>query len=350
MIKLYLTSFFVSLIAVLVFTPFVSRLAKLAGVLDYPGVRRIHTRVVPRWGGVAIFLGVAAGLAVLFFFPQFKKLLAYQYSFTLNKKIVEVLTIDTQFWGILLGGAVVMILGMIDDKKNLPAIIKLLVQIIAALVAMYYGVVVSGLAMPVGKNFVQFPSLISLIFTVIWLVVFMNSINFIDGLDGLAGGVVAIASITFLIVAILQGETKIVFFSKQLKLASLLSAAVGGACLGFLFYNFFPARIFMGDSGSLFLGFMLGVITVIGTLKTTAVIALFVPIIVVGLPLADLIFSVIRRFRNKQPLTQADRQHFHHRLLDLGWTQREIVLLIYILTLLLGVTAILLTVFKGKVI
>ncbi|MFH1259062.1 MAG: MraY family glycosyltransferase [Elusimicrobiota bacterium] len=116
--------------------------------------------------------------------------------------------------------------------------------------------------------------------------------------------------------------------------------------MGFLFYNFFPARIFMGDSGSLFLGFMLGVITVIGTLKTMAVIALFVPIIMVGLPLADLIFSVLRRFRNKQPLTQADRQHFHHRLLDLGWTQREIVLLIYILTLLLEMTAILLTVFK----
>lgn len=350
MFKLYFTSFIVSLVAVFIFTPFVSRLAKLAGALDYPGGRRIHTRVVPRWGGVAIFLGVVSGLAILFIFPQFQKFLSYQHEVTFNKKIIEVLAIGKQFWGILIGGTIVLILGMVDDKKNLPAIIKLLIQIIAVLTVMYYGIAVPGLVLPWGKHFIRFPLLISQIFTVIWLLIFMNSINFIDGLDGLASGVVAIAAATFLAVAILQGDTKIVFFAKQLKLATILSAALSGACLGFLFYNFYPAKIFMGDSGSLFLGFTLGVITVIGTLKTTAVIALLIPVIVVGLPLADLTFAIIRRFRKKLPLTQADREHFHHLLLDLGWTQREIVLLVYIFTLLLGVTAILLTVFKGKII
>jgi UDP-GlcNAc:undecaprenyl-phosphate/decaprenyl-phosphate GlcNAc-1-phosphate transferase len=128
-----------------------------------------------------------------------------------------------------------------------------------------------------------------------------------------------------------------------------LCAALTGACMGFLYYNFHPAKIFMGDSGSQFLGFMLGAISVIGTLKTTAVVALFIPIIVVALPVLDVAFSILRRFRKKRPIMEADKEHFHHRLLSIGWTHREIVLLVYIITLILSISAILLTVFKGRV-
>jgi UDP-GlcNAc:undecaprenyl-phosphate GlcNAc-1-phosphate transferase len=177
----------------------------------------------------------------------------------------------------------------------------------------------------------------------------MNAINLADGLDGLAAGLAAIAAVTFLFVALLQGETRIVLYAKQLKLAAVLAAAVGGACLGFLIFNFHPARIFMGDGGTLFLGFMLGSISVVGTLKTSAVLAFLIPVIVVALPVTDTAFAIVRRYRRGNGVMAADRGHFHHRLLDLGWTQREVVLLVYVLTLILSMAALLLTFFRGRV-
>jgi UDP-GlcNAc:undecaprenyl-phosphate/decaprenyl-phosphate GlcNAc-1-phosphate transferase len=200
-----------------------------------------------------------------------------------------------------------------------------------------------------GWGYVEFPILVSQIFTLLWLLGFMNAVNLVDGLDGLAAGIAAIASGTFLIVCVLQGDTQVLLFAKQLKLAAVLSAAVFGAAVGFLLYNFFPARVFMGDGGALFLGFMLGAISIIGTLKTSAVLAFLIPVIVVALPVLDVAFAMVRRFRRGQGLMEPDRGHFHHRLLSLGWTQREIVLLVYVISLLLSITAILLTVFKGKV-
>jgi UDP-GlcNAc:undecaprenyl-phosphate GlcNAc-1-phosphate transferase len=151
------------------------------------------------------------------------------------------------------------------------------------------------------------------------------------------------------VVAVLQGETNVIFFSKQLKLSGVLSASLCGATLGFLWYNFHPARVFMGDGGALFLGYLLASITVIGTLKTTAFFSLIIPIVVVALPVADVAASIIRRMARGNEIFEADKGHLHHKLLGLGWSQREVVLGMYVVTLVLSILSILLTVFKGKV-
>ncbi|HMU74622.1 MAG TPA: MraY family glycosyltransferase [Elusimicrobiota bacterium] len=282
------------------------------------------------------------------FVPRFRTLLAYQHRVVKDGQIVGTLGLGSQLTGILLGASFCVVLGMWDDRRSLPPIVKLLAQIIAAYVAMMYGVRMAGLALP-GLGFVEFPLFLSQIITLLWLLGFMNAINLADGLDGLAAGLAAIAAVTFLFVALLQGETRIVLYAKQLKLAAVLAAAVGGACLGFLIFNFHPARIFMGDGGTLFLGFMLGSISVVGTLKTSAVLAFLIPVIVVALPVTDTAFAIVRRYRRGNGVMAADRGHFHHRLLDLGWTQREVVLLVYVLTLILSMAALLLTFFRGRV-
>ena len=174
----------------------------------------------------------------------------------------------------------------------------------------------------------------------------MNAMNLADGLDGLAAGLAAIAAATFLGVAIIQGTTETPFIAKQLKLAGVLSAALAGSCLGFLPYNFSPASVFMGDGGALGLGFLLGAITVIGTLKTTAVLSVMIPVIVVALPVLDVSLAMVRRFRKKSRIMEPDKEHLHHRLMARGWTAREVVLLVYVLTLILSVIAIFLAIVK----
>jgi UDP-GlcNAc:undecaprenyl-phosphate GlcNAc-1-phosphate transferase len=214
---------------------------------------------------------------------------------------------------------------------------------------MDYGVRISGLTLPFGNSFYEFPKLLAQVLTVFWIIGFMNTINLADGLDGLAAGIVAVASGTFFIVALLQGQTKIVLLSKQLMMAAVLAAGLAGACIGFLLYNFHPAKVFMGDSGALFLGFLLAAISTIGTLKTTAFVSLFIPVTVVALPIMDVALSMFRRMRQGMGLMQPDKDHIHHRLLRFGWSHREVVLLIYVFTLILSIGSILLTVFKGRV-
>ncbi len=348
MIKIYLISFFSALGGAAFCTPLAVWISEKMGVMDNPDARKVHAFPVPRWGGLGLFLGVVFAMIVLLWFvPRFDVLLNYRHKITEGANVIGLLSLRQQFVGIMMGGLVMLIVGMMDDWRSIPAIPKLLVQIIAAYVAMMYGVRMAGVALP-GFGFIEFPLWFSQVITLLWLLGFMNAINLADGLDGLAAGIVSIAAGTFLMVCILQGETKVILFAKQLKLAAILSAAVCGAALGFLLYNFYPARVFMGDGGALFLGFMLGAVSIIGTLKTSAVIALLIPILVVALPVLDVAFSILRRFQRGKGLMQADRGHFHHRLLSLGWTQREIVLLVYVITLLLSLATILLTVFKGK--
>jgi len=216
-----------------------------------------------------------------------------------------------------------------------------------ALVLVNYGIKISGFSLPFFE-FLPFNSIfITQLVTVSWFLIFINSINFSDGADGLACGIVAISSFTFLAISVLLWGTQKPLIMQNLKLAAVLSAALAGACLGFLRYNFFPAKIFMGDTGSMFLGYMLAVITTIGTLKSSAVIALFIPMIALGLPMIDIVITVWRRWHRKAPLFVPDRQHLHHRMLARGWTQREVVLLSYVLSGILGIFAILLTIYKG---
>jgi len=349
MIRIYLFAFFSALAGTALLTPAAIWISEKLEVLDRPDGRKVHRTPVPRWGGLGIFAGFLFALLVLeWWVPRFGVLLAYRHKFIENGVVVRILSLRQQYLGIFVGGLVVFVLGIFDDWKSVPAVPKLLTQIIAAFVAMVYDVRIAGVVLP-GHGFVNFPMWISMIVTLFWILGFMNAVNLADGLDGLAAGLVAIAAATFLIVCIFQGESKVVLFSKQLKLAAVLSAAVVGASLGFLIYNFFPARVFMGDGGALFLGFMLATISIIGTLKTSAVIALLIPILVVALPVLDVAFALVRRFRSGRDLMAPDRGHFHHRLLSSGWTQREITLLMYVVTLLLSITTILLTVTKGRV-
>ncbi|MEW6557299.1 MAG: MraY family glycosyltransferase [Elusimicrobiota bacterium] len=348
MIYLYLTAFSVALVVSLVVTPVAKLLAKKFSVIDKPDSRKIHSKYMPRWGGIAIYLGFLSGLFVLHFLSRFNILLAFRQKIFVKKELVGILSLHNQLIGILVGATIVFLLGLWDDKKNVPPLPKFLVQIIAALAVINYGVNISGLTFPFISDYINFSLLVSQIITVFWLIGFMNTINLIDGLDGLATGIVAIAASTFFVVAVLQSDTKIVLVAKQLKLAAILCAALVGTCIGFLYHNFHPAKIFMGDSGSQFLGFMLGAISVIGTLKTTAVVALFIPIIVVALPVLDVAFSIFRRFRSRRPIMEPDKEHFHHHLLNIGWAHREIVLLVYVITFVLAFCAILLTILKGR--
>jgi UDP-GlcNAc:undecaprenyl-phosphate GlcNAc-1-phosphate transferase len=246
--------------------------------------------------------------------------------------------------GIVLGATIITILGLIDDKKGLSPITKLLGQIIGAIVLLWYGIRIVGINNPFGKTYLEFSLYLSFLITVIWTVTFINSINLIDGLDGLAGGIVAIASATFFVITLFQIDKQSnVAITNRLELVAIMAMALVGSTSGFLLYNFHPAKIFMGDTGSMFLGFILGTITIMGTLKTVATIALFIPIMVIGLPLFDTFLTILRRLKRKKPLLQADREHLHHRLLNYGWGQKRTVLLMYGISGLLGLGAILLT-------
>ncbi len=346
MAGIYIVGFLIALAVSYAATPLSIWLARRKGVLDQPDPRKVHREPIPRWGGLAIFLGVLAGLlGVWLFFPRFQTLLDFRQSIYHQGRLIDIVSLDAQLAGIVVGLSMVVFLGMRDDMKSVPSLVKLLVQIIAALVVINYGMRISGLRLP-WMGYVQFPILLCQVLTVFWIIGFMNAINLADGLDGLAAGLAAIASATFLLVAVIQSGTDTVFISKQLKLAAVLSALLAGACLGFLPYNFAPARVFMGDGGALGIGFLLGAITVVGTLKTTAVLSIMIPVIVVALPVLDVALAMVRRWRKKSRIMEPDKEHLHHRLMNRGWTPREVVLLVYVLTLILSITAIFLAIVK----
>ncbi len=349
MIRASLVGFVLAFAATAGLVPFFIGLSRRWGVLDRPDPRKVHAHPIPRWGGGAIAGGtLLALLGVAALDPRFRTLLAFRHKIVENGEVVGVLGLRAQFFGLLLGGLICAGIGMWDDRRSLSPAVKFLAQIVAAYVAMMYGVRVAGLALP-GLGFVAFPLLLSQAVTLFWLLGFMNAINLTDGLDGLAAGLVAIAAGTFFFVALLQADTQVLLYAKQLKLAGVLAAALAGSALAFLIYNFHPARVFMGDGGALFLGFFLGAVSVIGTLKTSAVLAFLIPVLVVALPVADVAAALVRRWRRGAGLMTADKGHFHHRLLALGWTQREVVLLVYVITLLFSSAALLLTFFRGRV-
>jgi len=337
MIPVYLTSFFISFIGSAIFVPLSIILAKKFNVMDYPRARKVHRLPLPRWGGIGIYLGMACGLAAIWhFFPTFNNLITHEYKGILLSK---------QLKGIMFGATVAMLIGAIDDKKNIRPATKLLAQIIASYVAMDYGVRIFGVNIPFYKT-VIFPQILTQIITVLWIIGFMNTINLADGLDGLAAGIVAIASGAFFIVSIILSLGATQELKMQLALSATLSITLMGGALGFLVYNFPPARVFMGDSGSLLFGFMLASISSIGTLKSTAFLSLLIPITVVALPILDVALSIFRRWRKGVKISTPDKEHIHHKFLQFGWTQREVVLLMYVITLILANITVILTIIK----
>ena len=310
----YIMAFLVAVGMSLILTPGVIVLARKTGALDAPDSRKVHKRPIPRIGGVGIYLSFMIAICSVVSMVHLPSDVSYE------------------MVGLLLSGTLIVIVGVIDDYKNLSAKIKLLGQILAACVlVLVFDVRIDFITDPFGDylylEYLAVPA------TIFWIVGLTNTVNLIDGLDGLAAGVSTIACVTICLVALEQ----------NIILIAVLTAALAGAACGFLYYNFNPARIFMGDSGSMFLGFMLAGISVIGAVKCAATIALIVPILALGLPILDTTFAIIRRYRGGAPIFKPDRGHLHHRLLDMGFTQRQAVLLMYVVSALLGLSAVVLT-------
>ena len=301
----------VALILSLAATPVVKSFANRIGAIDVPkDSRRVHTTPIPRLGGLAIFIGFL--LSVILF-----------------------VDITTQIRGILIGAVLIVIIGVIDDIKPLRAIIKLVIQILAALVAIYHGVLIEAFSNP----FVFSPDqylplgLFSIPVTVIWIVAITNSVNLIDGLDGLAVGVSAISSIVMLVIAVVVSEPNV----------AVIMAALAGACIGFMPYNLNPAKIFMGDTGALLLGYVLATVSIPGLFKLYALVSFAAPFLVLALPLFDTSFAFLRRLAKGQNPMTPDRGHFHHRLIDMGLSQKQAVAILYTISGLLGLVAVVIT-------
>ena len=278
---------------VVALTPAVGGMARLLGVVDKPGGRRINRRPIPRLGGLAMFLG--------FLVPS----LAF-------------LDLTREMRGILLGAAVATTVGAIDDFRGLPWLPKLAGQVAAAAIPTAFGVWVDHFTLPfIGVHTLS--AWVGIPLTVVWILAIMNMVNFLDGLDGLAAGVCGIAGGTFSVVALSLGKVG----------PAVVSAAICGVCIGFLRHNFYPARIFMGDSGAMLLGFVLAAVSVQGLLKTAATVALGFPLLVLAVPILDTSFVVLKRLKYGQPIYAADRSHFHHRFLNLGFSQQRATLTIW---------------------
>ncbi len=289
-------------------TPIVKAFAEKFGAMDIPTEkRRVHDHPIPRLGGLAIFFGFI--FAVLLF-----------------------VDITRQVQGILIGAVLIVITGAVDDFVSLKPGVKFLLQIIAAVIAVAHGVVVQRLMNPFVMQDSFSLGIFSIPITIIWIVGTTNSVNLIDGLDGLAVGVSTISSITMLVIALIVADGNV----------ALILAALAGACIGFIPYNFNPAKIFMGDTGALLLGYVLSTVSIIGLFKFYAVVSFLVPILALALPISDTVFAFTRRILKGQNPMKADRGHFHHRLIDLGFNQKQAVAILYCISAILGLTAVVL--------
>jgi UDP-GlcNAc:undecaprenyl-phosphate GlcNAc-1-phosphate transferase len=301
--------FIVSFTMSLVLTPLMRRGARNLNLMDLPSKRKVHTDATPRAGGVAIYLAFFLSLIS---------------SSLYSSLFFDLLVLDTRIVSIILGASLVFGLGLLDDVKRLGPWIKFTVQGIAALIAFVGGMKIGAVAVPGMTPWIL--GWLSLPATIFWFLLIINAINLIDGLDGLAAGVSFFTSMVLLVMCVSTGNF----------LLAMTLAALGGAALGFLRYNFNPASIFMGDCGSYFLGYMLASLSILGSLKSPAVVAILIPIIALGLPLMDLTLATIRRFVFGVSLFSPDREHIHHKLLQVGYTPRRAAILLYSITVALG--------------
>jgi len=325
--------FLLALATTYLLTPWVRRLAIRAGALDIPDARRVHTEPIPRWGGLAIYIGVAvgmlAGLARLY-------LLAPSDSVFLGRAL--------QFLGLLLVGTGVLVVGMLDDRKQFSALIQMGALLLAGLVVQLFGVQIEGFAAPIGGKFSEARWIPlgawAIPITALWIFVVSKTMDTIDGLDGLAAGVSAIAALALALMALQAADLLDQPYPNWL--IAITAAAIAGAAGGFLRYNFNPARIFMGTGGAQFLGFMLGGLSVIGAFKTATAFAILIPVLVFGLPFLDAGLAVVRRLLSGQPIHKPDKKHIHHQLLERGLNQRQTVLILYGIAAAMAVVALIL--------
>lgn len=310
MLSLYGFPFLLAMLVSFVLTPYIKKLAFLIGAIDTPDNRKVHSKIMPRLGGLAIYIGFVIAVIA---------------SLELNMDII----------GILVGSAIIVTVGVLDDRYALPPKVKLLGQIAAAAALIPFGIQIEWINNPFGGYF--YLDYLSIPVTIFWIISFTNVVNLIDGLDGLAAGVSAIACITVILVSVQMDYFHV----------AMLTSALAGGIVGFIRYNFNPATIFMGDTGSMFIGYMLGAISTFGAVKTATTVALIVPAIALGLPIMDTAFAIMRRYTNGRPIFQPDKGHLHHRLLAMGLSQRQAVLLMYAISGALGVGAVLWAEFDG---
>ena len=304
----------------LLFTPLVRKWAFKWGALDCPNQRKVHNRIMPRMGGLAVYISFVTA-------------------------VVLTQEISMQIAGLLVGGSLVVLLGIIDDIKGVTPRMKLAGQIIAACAVIPFGLEVEFLTNPFSDGAIAL-GLLSIPVTVLWIVSVTNAVNLIDGLDGLAGGTSCIAALTLAAVVwielTMRGGTGGQW--DAIVLALILAAAV----LGFLRYNFYPARIFLGDSGSMYLGFSVATLAVMGLAKGATFISVIIPIVILGIPLLDTICAIVRRFCGHRPIFQADKGHLHHRLMQMGLSHPQTVLCLYGVNIILGISAIAMTLVTPK--
>lgn len=306
---LYILAFVTAMLLAWFITPGVRRFALKHNIMVHPGGRRVHTRPTPLLGGLAIYAGfaISSTIFLLLFLLLYGKL-------------------DISGAGLIVSGAIIVTLGMLDDMREMSWKAQVGAIILSGIVVVSFGVRIHFVTNPFGQpQSVYVPSIISWIITLAWIFGVTKTFDMLDGLDGLASGIGAIAAGTLSIMTYYAGQPQV----------AMMSAALCGACIGFLRFNFNPAKIFMGTGGSQFIGFALAVISIIASFKMAAAMAIVLPILVLGIPIFDGLFVMIRRLINKQPIAVADKTHLHHRLLRLGLSHKQTVILIWVLMLLL---------------
>jgi len=292
------TSFIVSYLC----TPVIRRICIRFNIVDTPTDRKIHKTPTAKLGGLAIYLAILSAVLI--------------------SKPIDDITI-----GILTGATLIVLLGIIDDIFSIHPWVKLAGQITVAILTVSFGISINFVTNPLGGFF--YFKWLAIPITILWIVGFINIMNLTDGLDGLASGVAAISAAILAFVAVQTGQI----------FAAALALSVLGACLGFLRFNFYPAKIFMGDTGSMLLGYMLAVTSIIGVLKSTITISLAIPLLIFGIPISDTFFAIVRRIKNKKNIMHADNHHFHHRLLGMGLSPKMVVFLMYLGCFILGLLA-----------
>lgn len=319
-------AFLLAFITAYVLTPYTMRLAKKVGAIDIPNDRRVNNKPMPRLGGLAVICGFLVSTIYL--------IIVMNLEHSIN------LFGSEQYWlkllGMFLGITILGVTCFIDDSKGIPSWAKLIAQIVAAIIVVICGVRIENINIPFFDNKIWLQDWFSYILTIGWIIGITNAINLIDGLDGLSSGISLISCVSLLIIFTLNESPLI---------AILLITALGGAIMGFLPFNFSPARTFIGDTGSNFLGFALSIISILGLAKTYTAIVLIAPIIVLALPIFDTLYAIVRRLINGKSIKavfKADKGHLHHRLMKKGYTQKQAVFILYGLTTTFGMFAVIL--------
>ncbi len=321
-------AFLLAFITAFVITPYTIKLAKKVGAIDLPkDERRVNKKPMPRLGGLAVIAGFLVSIVYLI------AILGIEGSLNLGIEGYNI-----KLAGFLLGALVIIITCFIDDVKGLPALVKLVAQVIAAIIVMKSGVMIEHINIPFldEEGFTELNHIFSVILTLGWIVGITNAINLIDGLDGLSSGISLISCLSLLIIFSLNGSPII---------AILMITALAGALAGFLPFNFNPAKTFIGDAGSNFLGFSLAVISILGIAKTYTLIVIVAPLIVLALPVFDTLFAIARRLikgKSLKAVVMPDKGHLHHKMLKNGFSQKEAVLILYGISATLGMFAIVL--------